>query len=170
MEGKKVASQWVPLRQINQSFTSVCVVSSCGSLGVRYKQCEEGYKVGPSLSLLCAGRFPFVGLAAPTTGWEVSPFQTQEFGAMWSIRACLYVCEVVWLSSSTWACESEGENQDEDRRYKPCYIYIKKITKDRAWAEYELTLQSYASFCRGNCKKKYKKKIRTKPVNLTKKL
>lgn len=132
MEGKKVASQWVPLRQINQSFTSVCVVSSCGSLGVQYKQCEEGYKVGPSLSLLCAGRFPFVGLAAPATGWEVSPFQTQEFGAMWSIRACLYVCEVVWLSSSTWACESEGENQDEDRRYKPCYIYIyifKKLQK-----------------------------------------
>ena len=41
----------VRLRQINHSFTGVCVcvcvVSSHGSLGAQDKQCEVGYKVGP---------------------------------------------------------------------------------------------------------------------------
>lgn len=75
MEGKKVASQRVQLRQINQSFTSVCVVSSCGSLGVQYKQCEEGYKVGPSLSLCVLRDSPLSVLLLRQRGEKSAPFK-----------------------------------------------------------------------------------------------
>ena len=68
VEGREVTSQCVQLRRINLRRTGVCVVSSHGSLRAQDKQCEVGYKVGPSHTLLCAGRFPLAGAVVPATG------------------------------------------------------------------------------------------------------
>lgn len=68
VEDREVTSQCVQLRQINHSFTGVCVVSSHRSLGAQDKQCEVGYKVGPSHTLLSTGRFPLAGLVVLATG------------------------------------------------------------------------------------------------------
>lgn len=52
----------------SQLYWCVCVVSSHGSLGAQDKQCEVGYKVCPSRTLLSIGRFPLAGPVVPATG------------------------------------------------------------------------------------------------------
>ncbi len=120
VEGREVTSQCAQLRQINHSFTGVCVVSSHGSLGAQDKQCEVGYKVGPSHTLLSIRTFPHAGPVVSATGWEVNPIQAGEFRAVWSECVCVCVCAVggrrgCVCSLPTWATESGEENDDKDR-------------------------------------------------------
>lgn len=64
-EGRGLTSQ---LRQINHSFTGVCVVSSHGSLGAQDKQREVGTRSAPHGLFCLAGRFPLAGAVVRATG------------------------------------------------------------------------------------------------------
>lgn len=118
VEGREVTSQCARLRQINHSFTGVCVVSSHCSLGAQDKQCEVGNKVGPSHTLLSRRRFPLVGPVVLATGWEVNPIQTGEFRAVWSMSMC--VCRCVWVLGRGVGvfvlCEHEPVSQEKKMR------------------------------------------------------
>lgn len=140
VEGRAVTSQCVPLRQINHSFTAVCVVSVHGSLGAQDKHCEVGYKVGPSQTLLSIGRFPITGPVVQATGWEVNPIQTGVFRAVCSMSVFLWVLglEGACLSSSNmsqWVRRKKMTTGMDDRTKE------KKNKKGKlgrsAWAEYE---------------------------------
>lgn len=84
VEFAEVTSQRVQLRQINHSFSSVC----CVSLLAQGKQCEVGYKVGPSHTLLSSGDSPSPVLLLWQRGEKSTPFKHRGLELLRGLLEC----------------------------------------------------------------------------------
>ena len=70
----------------SQLYWCVCCVIPWQFRGAQDKQCEVGYKVGPSHTLLSIGRFPLAGPVVRATGVRSQLHSNRGvFRAVWSM-------------------------------------------------------------------------------------